>query len=145
MTIGTVNDDECIRGSLKSPYAYGDYILIPVCIRGLHDMRSPYAYGDQDQSPYAFRECKNPPRMHTGILCHVIPVCIRGFICNPRMHTGIDLDPCMHTGFSRSLNAYGDWLDTNPRMHTGFFASLYAGDFSVTPRMHNEVVRIWEV
>jgi hypothetical protein len=62
---GAVNDDECIRGSRKSPYAYGDYILITVCIRGLHDMRSPYAYGDQVQSPY-----------DTGIFA--IPVCIRG-------------------------------------------------------------------
>jgi hypothetical protein len=60
-----------IQGSSKSPYAYGDQdqslyaygdcILIPVCIRELHDMqtgprKSPYAYGDQD----------------------VIPVCIHG-------------------------------------------------------------------
>jgi len=37
-------------------------------------------------------------------------------------------------------------MDTNPRVHTGIFASLYAyGDFSVTPRMHNEVVRIREI
>jgi hypothetical protein len=35
-------------------------ILIPVCIRGSHDMQSPYAYGDS---------------------------------LDPRMHTGIDLDP----------------------------------------------------
>ena len=60
-----------------SPYAYGDYvscdprmhtgisaislciwglILIPVCIRGSHDMQSPYAYGDSLD-----------PCMHTGI------------------------------------------------------------------------------
>ena len=42
--------------------------------------------------------------------------------------------------------AYGVWMDTNSRMHTGICASLYAyGDFSVTPRMHNEVVRIREI
>jgi len=34
----------------------------------------------------------------------------------------------------------------HPCMHTGIFASLYAyGDFSVTPCMHNEVVRIREI
>jgi hypothetical protein len=76
--------------------------------------KSPYAYGD----------------------LYVIPVCIRGLHINPRMHTGI----------CASLYAYGDRMDTNPRMHTGILASLYAyGDFSVTPRMHNEVVRIWEI
>jgi len=42
-------------------------------------------------------EIKINPRMHTGIACHVIPVCIWGSRCNPRMHTGIDLDPRMHT------------------------------------------------
>jgi len=37
-------------------------------------------------------------------------------------------------------------MDTNPHMHTGIFASLYAyGEFSVTPRMHNEVVCIREI
>jgi len=37
-------------------------------------------------------------------------------------------------------------MDTNPRMNTGICASLYAyGDFSVTLRMHNEVVRIREI
>jgi len=56
----------CIQGSWKSPYAYGDYILIPVCIRGLHDLRSLYAYGDWSWPPYAYRDLINP-RMHTGI------------------------------------------------------------------------------
>ena len=74
------------------------YPLIPVCIQGLYDMRSPYAYGDQDQSTYAYGDRSNPrihtgvkinPRMHTRIACHVIPVCILGLICNPRMHMGI--------------------------------------------------------
>ena len=52
----------------------------------------------------------------------------------------------MHTAIFASLYAYGDRIYTNPRMHTGIFASLYAyGDFSVTPCMHNEIVRIWEI
>ena len=83
--------------------------IFPVCIRLVTEI-SPYAYGD----------CTNP-RMHTGITCHAIPVCIRGSLrspyaygdwfwslyaygdcmtCNPRMHTGIELDPRMHTGIS---------------------------------------------
>ena len=61
---GAVNDDECIRGSRKSPYAYGDYILIPVCIRGL-----------QTCDPRMHTGIKFNPRMHTGIA--KIPVCIR--------------------------------------------------------------------
>ena len=86
--------------------------------------KSPYAYGYQDQSPYA------------KVDYILIPVCIRGLHINPHMHTGI----------CASLYAYGDRMDTNPHMHTGIFASLYAyGDFSVTPGMHNEVVRIWEI
>jgi len=56
----------------------------------------------------------------------LIPVCIRGFAQSPY--------------------AYGDQMDTNPRMHMGICASLYEhGDFSVTPRMHNEVVHIQEI
>ena len=77
----------CIQGSRKSPYAYGDYILIPVCIRGLHDMRSLYAYGDWSWPPYVYGDLIDPrmhtwidldPHMHTGIACHIIPVYIRG-------------------------------------------------------------------
>jgi hypothetical protein len=30
----------------QSPYVYGDYILIQVCIQGLHDKQSLYAYGN---------------------------------------------------------------------------------------------------
>ena len=37
-----------------------------VCIRLVTEI-SAYAYGDLTN-----------PRMHTGIMCHVIPVCIRG-------------------------------------------------------------------
>jgi len=89
----------CIWELIKSPYTYGDQDQSPYAyVRGLHDMQSPYAYGDQDQSPHAYGDQSNPrmhmkvkinPHMHTGIACHVIPVCILGSICNPRMHTGI--------------------------------------------------------
>jgi hypothetical protein len=45
--------------------------IFPVCIRLVTEI-SPYAYGD----------CTNP-RMHTGITCHAIPVCIRGSLRSP--------------------------------------------------------------
>ncbi len=62
------------------------------------------------------------------------------------MHTRIISNPRMHTGMRKSPYAYGDQMDTNPHMHTGICASLYAnGDFSVNPRMQNEVVRIQEI
>ena len=67
-----------------------------------HNGKSPYAYGDQDQFPYAYGDC-----------LYVIPVCILGSRCNPRMHTGIGwtlipiciqgfVHPCMHTGIFQS-------------------------------------------
>ena len=76
----------CIRGvTEKSPYAYRD-AQIPVCIWGLVSIQSPYAYGDYI----------------------LIPVCIRGLHThNPRMHTGIDLDPHMHTGICHCDGADG--------------------------------------
>jgi hypothetical protein len=118
---------------------------ITVCIRGLR--KSPYAYRDRMTSnPRMHMVIKSNPHMHVGI--KQIPVCIRGSHENPRMHTGIacHVIPVCIRGFSGSLYAYGDRMDTNPRMHMGICASLYAyGDFSVTPRMHNEVVRIREI
>ena len=45
--------------------------IFPVCIRLVTEI-SPYAYGD----------CTNP-RMHTGLTCHAIPVCIRGSLRSP--------------------------------------------------------------
>ena len=41
--------------------------IFPVCIRLVTEI-SPYAYG----------HCANPP-VHMEIMCHVIPVCKRGF------------------------------------------------------------------
>ena len=45
--------------------------IFPICIRLVTEI-SPYAYGDH-----------TTPRMHTGITCHVIPVCIRGSLRSP--------------------------------------------------------------
>jgi hypothetical protein len=62
----TVRTEISLYAYGKSPYAYGDYVscdprmhtgisaisvcirglMIPVCIRGSHEMQSPYAYGD---------------------------------------------------------------------------------------------------
>ncbi len=103
-----IKSNPCMHtGICASPYAYGDLrvpvcirglLLIPVCIRGLHVMQSPYAYRDFHAIPVCKRGFARPhmhawidldPRMHTGITCHVIPMCIQGFSCNPRMHTGI--------------------------------------------------------
>ena len=39
-------------------------------------MRSPYAYGDL-RDPLMHAGIDLDPRMHTGIACHVITVCIR--------------------------------------------------------------------
>ncbi len=116
-----------------SPCAYGDQYLM--CLQRVSDLCLGHTLNKifLDASAHPPTSKNNihtgidlNPRMHTGIACHVIPVCIRGF--------------------SGSLYAYGDRMDTNPRMHMGICASLYAyGDFSVTPRMHNEVVRIREI
>ena len=90
----------CIEGSWKSLYAYRDYILIPVFIRGLHDMWSLYAYGDLSWPPYAYGDLIDPrmhtgidldPHMHKGIACHVIPVCIWGSIKSPYIHGDLNL------------------------------------------------------
>ena len=58
----------CIRGvTEKSPYAYRD-AQIPVCILGLVSIRSPYAYGDYILIPVCIRGLHTSnPRMHTGI------------------------------------------------------------------------------
>ena len=99
--------------------------IFPVCIRLVTDI-FPYAYGD----------CTNP-HMHTGIMCHAIPVCIQslrslyaygdwfwslyayrdhawhaipyayGDSLDPRMQTGIDLDPRMHTVISCHAICFG--------------------------------------
>ena len=82
------------------------------------------------------------PRMHTGITCHAIPVCIQGFFMqspyaygdlrDPLMHTEIDLYPRVHTGIAclRSPYAYGDLRD--PHLHTRI-------DFD--PHMHMGITR----
>ena len=129
----------CIQGLRISLYAYRDYVswdpcmhtgivqipvcirgsrLIPVCIRGLHD-RSPYPYGDQDQSPYAYGDYMTcNPHMHMEI--KINPHWDRP---KPRMHTGVKINPCMHTGIAcHVIPVYILGLICNPRMHTGIFA-----------------------
>jgi len=59
--------------------------IFPICIRLVTEI-SLDAYG----------HCANP-RMHTGIMCHVIPYA-NGDLCDPHVYTGIDLDPRLHTG-----------------------------------------------
>ena len=68
--------------------------IFPVCIR-LVTKKSPYAYGDcasAMRSPYANGDLRDPHvhtgidldlLIHTGITCHVIPLCIRGFAQSP--------------------------------------------------------------
>ena len=63
-------------GICLAPYAYGDCMKIPICIRGLLTC-----------NPRMHMGIKSNPRMHTGI--KQIPVCIRGSHENPCMHTGI--------------------------------------------------------
>ena len=98
----------CIWRSQRYPYAHGDCMTHNPRMHTEIDMKSPYAYGDQDRSPYAYGDQMNP-YMHTGIACHVIPVCIRGFKSIP---------VCIWR-LQRSPYAYGDRMARNPRMHTG--------------------------
>ena len=67
---------------------------ITVCIRGSHDMKSPYAYGDQDQSPYAYGDQVNPRIRGSSGFLYAYGDCMS---CDPRMHTGIKINPRMHT------------------------------------------------
>jgi len=60
--------------------------------------------------------------MHTGIACHVIPICMRGLI----------LIPMCIRGFDRSPYAYGDSMTHNRRMHMGI---------KINPRMHMEIAQ----
>ena len=92
-----------------------------LCIRGV-----------TEKSPYAYRDAK-------------IPVCIRGLVsirspyayrdcANPRMHTGIKINPCMHTGITyKSPYAYRDYMTCNPRMHTGIDLDhrMHTGIFAI--------------
>ena len=49
-------------------------------------------------------------------------------------------------GYWRSPYAYGDSMTLIPVCIWGFVRCLYAyGDISVTNRMHNEIVSIWEI
>ena len=84
-----------------SPYAYRDQFLM--CQRSFLESRveSEFLHGDQMN-----------PNMHTGIACHAIPVCIRGFKSIP---------VCIWRS-QRSPYAYGDRMTRNPRMHTGICA-----------------------
>ena len=88
----------------------------PVCIRGLR--KSPYAYRDRMTSnPRMHMVIKSNPHMHVGI--KQIPVCIRGSHENPRMHTGITchvIPVCIRL----SPYAYGD-----PRMHIGIIVWIW--------------------
>ena len=97
----------CIWGP---PYAYGDPFMqnypqdlishmeiFPVCIRLVTEI-SPYAYGERTN-----------PRMNMGIMCHAIPVCIRGSQWSPYAYGDQD----------QSSYAYRDCMSCNPRMHTG--------------------------
>ena len=57
--------------------------------------------------------------MHAGISVHEISVCIKGFAC-PRMHTGIDLDPCVHTGITcHAIPVCIRGFSCDPPIHTG--------------------------
>ena len=129
-------------------------------------MQSPYAYGDRDESPYAYRD-RWYPRMHRGIMCHAIPVCIRGLNLIPVCIRGsyrslyayrdcmTPIPVCIREfswipvciQWSRwSPYAYGDHMTLIPVCIRGFGRCLYAyGDISVTNRMHNEIVSKWEI
>jgi hypothetical protein len=63
------------------------------------------------------------PRMHTGISCHAIPVCIRGSIKSPYTYGDQDQSPY----------AYGDYMTCDPRIHMGI---------KINPRMHTEIDQI---
>ena len=105
-------------------------------------------------------------RMHTGIHTTWTTVCVRWFMKSPYAY-GNNQNHCTHTGIHnlsipvcirvsrQSPYAYGDFI--KHRMHTeiqdiltpvcvrGFYVSPYAyGVCSVTNRMHNEFVPIWE-
>jgi len=107
--------------------------------------------------------------MHTGIMCHVIPVCIwiwgsRSIpVCiwgyqrspyayldymthNPHMHMGIKINPHIHTGITEIPICIWVSHDTNPRMHTGICPMpVCIRGFSVTNRMYRGNISMWEV
>ena len=133
---------------------------------GIASQYSPYAYGDRDESPYAYRD-RLYPCMHTGIMCHAIPVCIRGLnlitVCIRGSYRSLyayrdrrtPITVCIREfswipvcirGSRWSQYAYGDRMTLIPVCIRGFVRCLYAyGDISVTNRMHNEIVSIWEI
>ena len=105
--------------------------------------------------------------MHTGIMCHAIPVCIWGSRSIPvciwgyqrsRMHTGITWHiipvcirqsrsiPVCIQGSRRSPFAYGYHMTLIPVCIQGFARCPYAyGDISVTNRMYRGNISIWEI
>jgi hypothetical protein len=87
----------CIRLVTEiSPYAYWDRVN-PHMHTGIFVMWSPYANGDL-RDPHMHMGIDLDPRMHTGFMCHAIPVHIRGSL----------LPPYAYGDWSRSPYAYGD-------------------------------------
>jgi hypothetical protein len=113
-----------------SPCAYGDQYLM--CLRRVSDLCLGHALNKifLDASAHPPTSKNNihtgidlNPRMHTGIACHVIPVCIWGSIKSPYTYGDQDQSPY----------AYGDYMTCNPRMHMGI---------KINPRMHTGIDQI---
>ena len=82
----------CIRlVTEKSPYAYRD-AQIPICIRGFSVHATPVCIRGFAR-PCMHKGIKINSRMHTGITCLAISVCMWGLSCDPCMHTGICVIP----------------------------------------------------
>jgi hypothetical protein len=92
----------CQYSSNPHPYAYGDPRMctaIPVCIilhMGIQDLISHVEtvhvciWLVTEISPYAYWHCANP-HMHTGIMSHAVPVCIRRSSRSPYAYLLINL------------------------------------------------------
>ncbi len=122
-------------------------------------IKSPYAYGDWSWFPYAYGDFIDP-RMHTGIMCHAIPVCIRGSIKSPYTYGDQDQSPYAYGDYMtcdprslyayarsipvckqgshvmQSLYAYGDYIMWSPYAYGDQEQSPYAYRDNENPRMH---------
>ncbi len=126
--------DPCMHtGIYIYPHLHIGIDLDPRMHTGIAWQHSPYAYRDRDQSPYAYRD-RWDPRMNTGIICHAIPVCIRGSrsipLCiwascwSPYAYRDcMTLIPVCIWG-SSSIQGMHTGVLNNACMHTGIFQSL---------------------